>query len=285
MNLATFNSLSKEEVEKHLAACCGSAKWQQLVLKHFPFSSTTKLLNCVNDIWYNQCNGDDWREAFLHHPEIGNIESLKEKYAATRQLASNEQSGVELASDEVLQQLADANKRYKEKNGFIFIVFATGKSAAEMLALLNTRLENSTNDEINIAMGEQQKITINRLKGIVEDLELTVSQLTTHILDTASGIPAAGIPLQLYCYKNEACVAITSGITNSDGRVAGLLPPGRILPVGRYLMRFETASYFSSQQIKTFYPFIEISFIITDNTHYHIPLLLSPFGYSTYRGS
>lgn len=112
-----------------------------------------------------------------------------------------------------------------------------------------------------------------------------MSQLTTHILDTTKGKPAEGIGIVLYQQKGDELIEMTKGITNKDGRIPDLLPKGKIIEPGNYKMRFETKDYFDKQSVQTFYPFIEITFNITGSEHYHIPLLLTPFGYSTYRGS
>jgi len=112
-----------------------------------------------------------------------------------------------------------------------------------------------------------------------------MSQLTTHVLDTTKGKPAAGVPIVLFQSKKEGWIEITKGITNNDGRIPDLLKKEVIMESGTYKLRFETQSYFTRQAIQTFYPFIEITFQVTTEEHYHVPLLLNPFGYSTYRGS
>lgn len=109
-----------------------------------------------------------------------------------------------------------------------------------------------------------------------------MSQLTTHILDTSRGLPAKGVLITLYSHENEL---IAKGITNDDGRISDLLQKDQLLPKGLYKMIFETGAYFSGLNLKTFYPRVQIEFEITDNSHYHVPLLINPFGYSTYRGS
>ena len=112
-----------------------------------------------------------------------------------------------------------------------------------------------------------------------------MSQLTTHILDTTKGKPAPGIDIILFQQHNSAWKEITTGTTNNDGRIPNLLDKDIILPPGIYKMKFETKGYFDRQGLQTFYPYVEIIFSITGSEHYHIPLLLNPFGYSTYRGS
>ena len=113
-----------------------------------------------------------------------------------------------------------------------------------------------------------------------------MSQITTHVLNTMTGKPASGIKIILEELDvNRRWIDLASGITNSDGRIADLLDAGTPLENGIYRMVFETQQYFDQQDLKSFYPEIPIIFEITDQSHYHIPLLLSPYGYSTYRGS
>ncbi len=113
-----------------------------------------------------------------------------------------------------------------------------------------------------------------------------MSQITTHVLDTAAGKPAAGIRILIEKPAGkDQWETLFSGTTNDDGRVPGLVPSDTVLPPGVYRMYFETAEYFSRQGIAGFYPYVPVVFQIADTEHYHVPLLLSPFGYSTYRGS
>lgn len=111
------------------------------------------------------------------------------------------------------------------------------------------------------------------------------SPITTHVLDTSRGCPAAGVPVRLERASGDQFLQVGSGITNSDGRVADLLQPGS-LSQGVYRITFDTGAYYDGLGIAGFYPMAQIVFTIRDPAqHYHVPLLLSPFGYSTYRGS
>lgn len=288
MDIQSFNRLSTEEAAKLLFSCCGSESWVKKLMQSFPFSSVQSLVSVAENAWYNVCSEKDWRESFTQHPKIGDIKSLSEKFASTKHLAGNEQSGVETASPQLIEELARANTEYEQKFGFIFIVCATGKSAAEMLRLLLDRISNTVTDEVQIAMGEQHKITIIRFKKLLQEADwsfLKVSQLTTHVLDTSIGKPGEGITIRLQQSKNENWQTVSQGVTNADGRIADLLPPCRILAPGNYKLVFETASYFLKNDRKGFYPQVDIQFSIFDDTHYHVPLLINPFGYSTYRGS
>ena len=112
-----------------------------------------------------------------------------------------------------------------------------------------------------------------------------MSQVTTHILDTSRGKPAGGITVILYVGQNDEWTEMARGITNPDGRITDLLNKEVVLQTKIYKMRFETRDYFDKMQVTTFFPYVEIIFDVTGSEHYHIPLLLSPFGYSTYRGT
>ena len=109
--------------------------------------------------------------------------------------------------------------------------------------------------------------------------------LTTHVLDTASGRPAAGLPILLERSVDGRFEAAGSGVTNADGRLdAPLISDG--WQAGVYRIRFDTGAYFAAQGSRGFYPYVEVVFEVTQpDEHHHVPLLLSPYGYSTYRGS
>lgn len=112
-----------------------------------------------------------------------------------------------------------------------------------------------------------------------------MSQITTHVLDTSSGRPGKNIKVELFQKAKNEWELIAEGITNDDGRCADLIEKSNVAEHGIYKIKFHTEEYFDSADTKTFYPYIEITFQISDNEHYHVPLLLNPFGYSTYRGT
>ena len=112
-----------------------------------------------------------------------------------------------------------------------------------------------------------------------------MSQVTSHILDTSAGKPAQGVKVMLFFFEEDQWVAVNGGITNEDGRVTDLVEENKTLEKGIYKLKFETSEYFKQKSEATFYPFVEIVFEIKDTSHYHVPLLLNPYGYSTYRGS
>jgi len=110
--------------------------------------------------------------------------------------------------------------------------------------------------------------------------------VSTHVLDTSSGRPAAAIPVRLLLREGASWTVVHEEPTNADGRVAALLPAGASGEAGEYRIAFDVADYFAGAGRASFYTTIEITFLVRDVAqHYHVPLLLSPYAYSTYRGS
>jgi 5-hydroxyisourate hydrolase len=114
-----------------------------------------------------------------------------------------------------------------------------------------------------------------------------MSAITTHVLDTSRGWPASGVAVRLELESADGSwKQIGAGLTDADGRAKDLLPAGFALHGGVYRLVFDTETYFAAQNIEGFYREVAVVFTIRDPTqHYHVPVLLSPFGYSTYRGS
>lgn len=166
--LSLLNEAPPHQVLADLQRCCGSTRWAQAMLAARPFASVGQLLDRADAEWFALAE-PDWLEAFSHHPRIGEggIEALRQKFASTAAWASSEQAGVTAATDATLHALAASNHAYADKFGFIFIVCATGKSAADMLALLQARFPNDRPTELKNAAVEQSKITALRLKKLV----------------------------------------------------------------------------------------------------------------------
>ncbi|MFP8968520.1 2-oxo-4-hydroxy-4-carboxy-5-ureidoimidazoline decarboxylase [Pokkaliibacter sp. CJK22405] len=162
MFTSMLNTYSPQDLRRHLYNTCSSEQWVEQVVMESPFGSESTFVQAV-DKAFKSMTPAQWLEAFAGHPMIGDVDSLRKKYADTRKQASNEQSSVAEASEETLQRLAELNQAYFQRHGFIFIVFASGKSADEMLALLEERLPRTTEEETAAAAQEQRKITALRL--------------------------------------------------------------------------------------------------------------------------
>jgi len=161
-----LNAMSEAERRQAFFRCCGSTRWADRMAAHGAFGSDVELHGVADHVWWELADGD-WLEAFTHHPRIGaDVEALRAKFAATAAWSEGEQAGVAGADDAVLEALAEGNRTYDERFGFLFIVCASGKSAAEMLGLLRERLDNEPAAELRIAAGEQAKITHLRMEKL-----------------------------------------------------------------------------------------------------------------------
>ncbi|WP_439106933.1 2-oxo-4-hydroxy-4-carboxy-5-ureidoimidazoline decarboxylase [Congregibacter sp.] len=163
MTLLKFNALDDDAAWHALELCCISKRWIRALLEQRPFTDLPALKTAADRVW-SSLDRDDYLEAFEGHPKIGDVSSLKAKYANSGSLAAHEQSGVAAASDAVIESLAKGNQDYEARFGYIFIVCATGKSAAEMCELLEQRLGNDPDKELAVAAEEQRKILQIRLE-------------------------------------------------------------------------------------------------------------------------
>ena len=160
-----LNRLSPNDLLSVLERSCASTRWIEEMTARRPFADEKSLRQAATDVWWSLDEGD-WREAFQAHPRIGDVDSLREKFANTCDLATGEQAGVQSASDTTLNELTSANAAYEAKFGYLFIVCATGKTAGQMLAILKDRLKNRPEEEFRIAAAEQLKITQIRLRKL-----------------------------------------------------------------------------------------------------------------------
>ena len=170
MSVVEINAASSAEAAQLFLQCCASQRWIALMVASRPYA-TAQALRDQADVHWREMGEEDYLQAFDGHPKIGDVGSLQAKYANTKTLAAGEQSGVDLASDEVIQRLAEGNSQYQDKFGFIFIVCASGKTADEMLGLLEARLPNDRHTELLNAAEEQRKIFHIRLNQLLEDAQ------------------------------------------------------------------------------------------------------------------
>lgn len=165
MNEATLswlNGLSTKDAIAVFRRCCGSTTWCERMAASLPLASLEETTRSADEV-FDRLDDDAWLEAFAAHPRIGDFESLKMKYAGNQEWSGGEQAGAAEADDATLHRLAEGNAAYEARFGYRFIVCATGKSAAQMLALLEERLGDAPTDELKIAAVEQRKITHLRL--------------------------------------------------------------------------------------------------------------------------
>jgi OHCU decarboxylase len=159
MTIAELDAGDESQVGGRLLECCGSSKWVSKMLAARPFRDIARLEALAAETWWNLA-AEDWLEAFSKHPKIGDKGKVS-------QWSAQEQSGMNSAAAQTSGRLAELNAVYFETFGWIFIVCATGKSADEMLSLLEARLANNSEDELRIAAAEQGEITLLRLRKLL----------------------------------------------------------------------------------------------------------------------
>jgi 2-oxo-4-hydroxy-4-carboxy-5-ureidoimidazoline decarboxylase len=158
--VAALDAMPGQEAERSLLSACGSREWARRMTAARPFGTLDALLAMAGGVWA-ALPEESWREALAAHPRIG------ERSVSGRE--AREQAGALSAGEDALEALARANAEYEARFGWIFVVFASGKSAAEMLALCRARLHNDPATEIRVAAEEQAKITRLRLERLADD--------------------------------------------------------------------------------------------------------------------
>lgn len=164
-----LNGLPLEEAQAEFMRCCGSSRWAEAMARARPFKNESSVYSEAGWLW-SQTGPEDWREAISHHPRIGDVSKLRERFKATGSWSEQEQKGVEGAGEQVLHDLAEGNREYEQRFGFIFLICATGKSAQEILEQLRERMNNPPALELRIAAGEQAQITRLRLEKLLTPL-------------------------------------------------------------------------------------------------------------------
>lgn len=165
MTLAKLNGAIREQAREALVACCGSEAWAEQMIASRPFTDRTALHTAADSIW-GSLTPADWVEAFSKHPKIGD-KSISNKPASA--WSAQEQQGMSHASEDTAAAMRRLNEQYEHKFGWIFIVCATGKSADEMRKLIERRLSNDSDKELQIAAAEQAKIMHLRLDKLVAE--------------------------------------------------------------------------------------------------------------------
>jgi 2-oxo-4-hydroxy-4-carboxy-5-ureidoimidazoline decarboxylase len=161
--LAKWNNLSGAAAAAEILPCCGSTRWARELAQARPIISEAVLFSHSDSIWL-RLSADDWDEAFCSHPRIGEHKAPVAAAPQSLVWSGNEQSGIDDLNEEVLAGLARGNRLYEERFGRIFLVCATGKSAAQMLEILKDRLENDPQTELHEAAEQQRQITQIRLR-------------------------------------------------------------------------------------------------------------------------
>jgi OHCU decarboxylase len=173
MDVATFDWMPPDEAAQLLIACCGARRWVDGMVVRRPFGDIHALLAAADEVW-RKLGPDDWREAFRHHPRLGETKSEVVQDDRARIWSSTEQSGVRNTDASMRAELAGANAAYEDRFGFICIICATGLHAEDILQLTRERLKNTPEEELPVAAEEQRMITRLRLLKLFRQREKEV---------------------------------------------------------------------------------------------------------------
>jgi hydroxyisourate hydrolase len=222
------------------------------------------------------------REALAVHPRIGDQASDGGAQHARAERAAS------VGDDPEVRRLADADAAYEARFGRVFVIRTKNRTSADILGELERRLDNDPITEFEETAQQLREIAGLRLRTILnapmEEPRMTPSHVTSQVHDAFSGAPASGISVTLARRAGTGWEDIGWAVTDADGRATSLGP--ETLPKGVYQVRFDTGTYFAAAGLATFYPEIAVVFELAHGAqHYEVPLVLSPFAYSTYRGS
>ena len=234
----------------------------------------------------------DAQLAFLHnHPDLAG-KAARAGAITAESLSEQASVGLDSLSDEEFARFHRLNDAYKAKFGFPFIVCVRRHTRDSILRQFERRLRHDASAEFATALQEIFYITRLRVAAKVtgEGMPKVNGRLSTHVLDTHAGRPAAGVAVELFEYAGEQAHRIVRTVTNADGRTDQPLIGDRPLPIGRYELRFAMGDHFRRRDIEAgdppFLDIVPLRFSIAEpEGHYHVPLLCSPWSYSTYRGS
>jgi len=256
-----------------------------------PFPTVTALHQALHNTLLDA--GEDAQAGFLNgHPDLAG--------AAARQRTMGEHSTAEQAAlglDRLdaagFDRFSAMNLAYRERFGFPFLICVRRHTRGSILREFERRLSNDAAAERTAALAEVFRITRLRIAGLVQGPGMPVvgGGLSTHVLDTALGRPGAGVPVELFVLEPEGAELVAAKTTDRDGRVpGGLIADGEPLRIGLYELRFHVGAYFAAAGLAVSEPpFLDVVplriGIAEAEAHYHVPLLVSPWTFTTYRGS
>lgn len=285
LSLAAVNDLDAVGFTAAFGGLAEHSPWvAAAAFSHRPFVSVTALhaalVAAVHDA------APDQQLALLRaHPDLAGRAAVAGELTASSS-AEQAAAGLDRLTPEEMARFQELNAAYTARFGFPFILAVRHATKHHILAAYARRVTNTPDAETAAALAEVAKILWMRLLTVVEPAP--TGRLTVHALDTAAGVPARGLPVELVRVEDGAVLVRT--ITNGDGRLDGPILAGADLHAGVYELRFHAGVYFQTAghalAAPPFLDVVPIRFAIANpEQHYHVPLLLSPWSYSTYRGS
>ena len=291
LTLDQLNRMSAAEFAASLGDTFELAPWvAEAASTRRPFATVTALHGAM--IGALRAASRERQLDFLRgHPDLAG--KAARAGALTHDSKSEQASvGLDSLSEDEFARFHRLNDAYKAKFGFPFMICVRRHTRESILAQFERRAGNDVASEFAAALQEVFFITRLRIAGKVsgDGMPQVDGRLSTHVLDTHAGRPAVGVAVELYEFAGEKAHYIQSAITNADGRTDQPLIGGRPLPIGRYELRFAVGNHFRSRGIDVgdppFLDIVPLRFSIAEpEGHYHVPLLCTPWSYSTYRGS
>lgn len=287
LTLTDLSSLNRTDFVTVLGGIFEHSPWvAEAVYDDRPFASITALHAAMTGAV--RAAGDEAALSLIRsHPDLAGKAALAGKLT---QESTGEQAaaGLDSLTAEEMDRFTALNEAYKARFDFPFIMAVRNADKARILAAFTARLEHAREAEIRTAIAEICKIAWVRLLSVLQPAP--TGRLTTHVLDTALGKPAAGLPLSLWWIEGANRTLLNSFVTNHDGRLDAPALSGTTVIAGVYEWLFETGVYFAATGVATdtppFLDRVPLRFAIANpESHYHVPLLLSPWSFSTYRGS
>ncbi|WP_079122655.1 2-oxo-4-hydroxy-4-carboxy-5-ureidoimidazoline decarboxylase [Streptomyces abyssalis] len=292
--LTWLNSAARSDARTALDEVCTASAWADSLLAGRPYADTAELL-AASDAAMAGLTAADLAEAMSGHPPIGRPRPGDPSSA-------REQRGMAGAPEALKEEMLELNLAYQERFGHVFLICATGLSGEQMRDAARSRLGNSPEEERETVRTELTKINRIRLTaladtGATDPSAAPTASVSTHILDTSAGRPAAGVGVELSVRTGREAQwsAHAVSTTDADGRCKDLpaLPGG----TAHARLTFGVEPYLTTNTADgpeepdgagergTFFPEVTVVFAVAAGEHYHVPLLLNPYGYSVYRGS
>lgn len=287
LSLDQVNALSAADFVGRFGSVYEHSPWMaEHAAARRPFASLTALHAALAGAV--AAAGADAQAALLRaHPDLAGRAALAGAVTPESRL-EQASAGLDRLTPDEMTRFTQVNETYRQRFGFPFILAVKHWGKEHILAAFDGRLANSREAEMATALAEVDKIAFSRLLDLV--VPAPTGRLTTHVLDTARGRPAAGLAVELTRIDRGGETVIKRLVTNGDGRADGPLLAGADMAVGLYRLTFAAGAYFLATgqglSAPAFLDVVPIRFAIANpEQHYHVPLLVSPWSYSTYRGS
>ncbi|MBS0517595.1 MAG: 2-oxo-4-hydroxy-4-carboxy-5-ureidoimidazoline decarboxylase [Proteobacteria bacterium] len=291
VSLADLNRLSLPAFEAAVGGTFELAPWVAAAAHaRRPFATVTALHAAMMEAV--QAAPHDAQLAFVrNHPDLAG-KAARAGSITDESRSEQASAGLDALSDEEFRLFHSLNDAYKVKFDFPFIICVRRHTRASILRQFERRLQHEAAVEFTTALQEIFYITRLRLADAVagEGMPKVTGRLTTHVLDTHAGRPASGMDIELYEFAGDGAHRIARTVTNADGRTDAPLIGDRPLPIGSYELRFGVGDHYRARGVHggdpPFLDIVPLRFSIAEpEGHYHVPLLCTPWSYSTYRGS